>query len=594
MALSESEELELLELENENALAATPKSGMEKFTKLASDTLEKGPITAVKDNLRTVGEGLSAPTRGLRGLGVLAEKEVQAALPGGYEPTQEEALTRAAEATKPGYRPQPGEKIGSIVGESALLAPVAGVVPMAAGMAAQAGSERLAETGDIKKAGSTAAIHGATGLVVGGAAKGTEALLVGLQSLYRGLVGSAKGVSKKVVDEVFETASGDATPTVKEAASKFFERLTKLKNEANEGLEKATSTPGRSVAAEDVAEEAAKYAQALSDEVRTLSDEAATTLRDVPTIAKEQVIAPFQQVKAQLLERRLNIGMAQKQALKMLNRWQRSLNEMVTKGGASEQFIKKTIKTIDDDASWKDIAGTPVESALRQVRHGLDNVLKKSNPNYAKAMEPVAKKVAAQESFQDALKFSFGPNKTIIPTDQTVTAMKSLAKGTRPMSEKAINTATLGRPGETEIGFTGISNLAKSEAAGEAKETAVKAAEKAIPKDVPEFELRSLAESAARAGKGSPRADELALKIEEMLPGQGKEMADKLITAAANELYKRGKSNTTMAGAAAAAENIGGSGAALGFDRVLKGLQSAAKGTKRATVPLTKALAGEY
>lgn len=82
----------------------------------------------------------TAPIRGLRGLGVLAQALVA---PGedrfGEEPrpkTVGEAFHRAAEAVKPGYQPRAGERLGAAAGEMAATA-----LPMAAtgggGLAAQ-------------------------------------------------------------------------------------------------------------------------------------------------------------------------------------------------------------------------------------------------------------------------------------------------------------------------------------------------------------------------------------------------------------------------------------------------------------------------
>lgn len=106
---------------------------------------------------KAVGEAALAPVRGIRSLGVMAQKGIEKAIPGGNDPSFEEVIGRGAEATKPGFEPKPGEKIGSFVGEQAAIAGL--TAPLTAARAGATGlkaAASLAVRGGIGSGGLTA------------------------------------------------------------------------------------------------------------------------------------------------------------------------------------------------------------------------------------------------------------------------------------------------------------------------------------------------------------------------------------------------------------------------------------------------------
>jgi hypothetical protein len=70
-----------------------------------------------REGIQKAAQVVTTPIRGMRGLGVGAERLIS-----GDAPSQ--ALDRSAAAVKPGYIPQPGEKLGAFAGEMAATAPI--------------------------------------------------------------------------------------------------------------------------------------------------------------------------------------------------------------------------------------------------------------------------------------------------------------------------------------------------------------------------------------------------------------------------------------------------------------------------------------
>lgn len=148
------------------------KSGVES-AKATSETLlelggmgvESGIDTAEAVGVENVGKALTAPGRGMKGLGVGIERKI-------LGDTTDEALTRAGQAIEPGYELKEGERIGGYVGEfvgniplfmvgETLTAPAvfisgirgvgAAAIAAGSGMAMLNSAEQMAEHGEIDK-----------------------------------------------------------------------------------------------------------------------------------------------------------------------------------------------------------------------------------------------------------------------------------------------------------------------------------------------------------------------------------------------------------------------------------------------------------
>jgi hypothetical protein len=149
-----------------------------------------GPPDGFDHNKTTLQKVIGAsevPVRGLRGLGVGAERLIAGDRP-------QEALEKASEATQPGYQPKSGEKIGAFSGEmmdprfmlfggaGEKLATTGLMKAVAGGAAALGGVKALDETEELgsptlKGTGESAAFGAAGGAVLHGAAKLLEPAL---------------------------------------------------------------------------------------------------------------------------------------------------------------------------------------------------------------------------------------------------------------------------------------------------------------------------------------------------------------------------------------------------------------------------------
>lgn len=180
MALTEAEELELLELEALEAEGAT--------------TPQEPSL------LRKAAQVATTPIRGFRGLGVTTQKLVEGA------PLQE-SLQRGAEATKPGYEAQPGEKIGAAVGGMAPFLPLAAIGGVPAALIA--GGSNVAE--QFSEKGKVEPIEAAASTLLAGLGKpvakaGVGVTKAGVKLAKLGNVRPTEVVGKEI--EALERASG--------------------------------------------------------------------------------------------------------------------------------------------------------------------------------------------------------------------------------------------------------------------------------------------------------------------------------------------------------------------------------------------------
>lgn len=122
-----------------------------------------------------LGESLSLPIRGYRGVGVGLQRYMS-----GDSPSK--ALERASAAVQPGYIPKKGERIGSAIGTVAPTGPL-GVGGTALALGGSSGAEKLAEGKPIGEALNTAARDTLLNLLLG---KAAEAGVPALTKLIKG------------------------------------------------------------------------------------------------------------------------------------------------------------------------------------------------------------------------------------------------------------------------------------------------------------------------------------------------------------------------------------------------------------------------
>lgn len=509
-----------------------------------------------------LGEAISQPFRGFRGIGVGTERLLL-----GDSPTA--ALEAANRAVTPGYVPAEGEKIGAFAGGVAPLAPLGLPAGIAASMIGS-GSEKLAETSSLGDASNEAAKAGALGMLTAGAIKG-GAYTIGkgmeyggklLSPAYRAFISSIKGVGRNVVDTVMETAD-DMTPKTEKVAQEFFDAIGGIKEKANLKLSRAQNLPVTGATPEVIANKGIELSKSLRGEVGTLSEKANELLSTEKTIPKTEILGKIQKLIDSLKTSGTTFGKLRGQAESSLKKWADDIDMLgkvdgidkpgpkflsgpygekislpaeptapdVSSGKISEFELKQIIKAIDGDTIWDGPASEPIVRVLRSLRGEMDDVLKQ-NTSYSEAMVPIAKKIRAAESIEDALGLARGSNNVVNVTDQTASKIKSIIAGNKVSSEDDIS----------QVGFKDLINSARKRMEmGDFKDSAIKEAAKALRARYPsDINIYQMAETAARQGEGSPPYLKLERTMQDILGKEkGSDVARSVLTSQAKELFLR-------------------------------------------------------
>ncbi len=434
MPLTESEELELLELENANAIAngngqssekslaenvtsavvntptrERPKSAAEAVTRFAKDTMETfSPPTSIEGVKRFLSPapgqygalrtGQDISTYGREDINKLAESFVQ----------------------KPGIRDYPRLAAtigtgGAMMGDMLVMSPRD--VAVGAGM------------GKIVK-GLNAAEMG-----IRGAAKNTG----------KSLISTTLGPTKEAVSARFENPKGFKEANQREWID-VAQKATDAVKQASKTLEKKSTEAFKTLSQKS----------SLSDggiEKSGLFDNLEGTIRNLEVSeggaigpAQEKAIAVLQKIKDRLVQ----VGEQPGKTVREVIEWdtsglspQKVTRQIVEMGdprktGISERSLKEIIQQLDKNINWDDPSAGPVNDALENLRVGYDGLLKNRNSTYEKAMRPVSAITRTIMESKKMLGLVDKPGEGIVPGSNTEAALKNLSGATRGNTRKML------------------------------------------------------------------------------------------------------------------------------------------------------------
>lgn len=405
------------------------------------DETQKSIIDKGTKAISNVSSVATTPIRGMRGVGVGAQRIIE-----GDSPS--DALNRAAAATKPGYVPGPGEKIGAFGGEMLATAPFLAAMgggPLATQALKGAASSGIltsimgsAESGDIgiDDAFISTAFGGAAPYILGPAMAGVGKI--------------ARSGGKKLMSSIFGPSE--------EALSARFRRPADIKG-------------AKSI--EDIAGAVSKGLTKLSNRVRELDDRAWETLKLKDQNA-DDVLDILHSVKRSIgVVEGKPIGVAQKKAVSVINDMISDVEGSFKKPASiipgpmgsidppkiprklSQEQVRSIIKAADENINWDDPRATVANEALVDFRMKLSNHLKATNPEFEKVMAPLAKRTELLSELSRT--FSIGKEAGIYSPKDTATG--KLKTATR---EGRVNARTLLRKLKATTGQDTLKEMSDS------------------------------------------------------------------------------------------------------------------------------------
>lgn len=316
------------------------------------------PGFAVPPAVQLGAKALLTPGRGLRGLGVMAQKLGHAVRTGNPKDlNMQDIVSRASAATQPGYQAQPGEKLGSF--GSALVDPVnlaAGLIPgqggilksiaSGAGLAGGANLLDQAEQGriDPKRLLGSSAIGAGLGYLTHGLSSAASSFIGDAPAMVANVTKIPK---KSTANFIADKNIMAGAPTTEDAMTANLESKANEINQNLQGLtlsEKADRVvAGKNTGTNLTAVERSKFKAIPADEI---SDEIDTMRRLMPQF-KQQADAKIQKARdmgLSPLEISKVTNNASSDALKRLLNIRQSIKERIgepatfsmTKGGLAD------------------------------------------------------------------------------------------------------------------------------------------------------------------------------------------------------------------------------------------------------------------
>lgn len=310
-------------------------------------------------------------------------------------------------------------KTGGIVG-STLIAPESAVgrIALAAGMGAGSGIDAAEKNADIPE---DALKGAAVGGVLGSAAEGVSNIISKvLPKAAKGAVSSLAGGPENVE--------------------------TYLANP--EGVKNALGT---TAAAEKLADRANDLAVASGH----MSDDALSKLRpdvspiSVPTKGLDPIVqnlgedtlSPlFAPSESSLTVNGVPVGQAQRNALHALQGYKDALTQIAEQNGGKvpETALGKIVRDMQDDVNWN-VDDKVVNSAKKQLEGTINALLKKSNPEYAVAMEPVSELAGNVGSLKKTFRLDRDESGNLINSDTTNQKMGTVLNEGKSNAQELLN-----------------------------------------------------------------------------------------------------------------------------------------------------------
>lgn len=122
------------------------------------------------------------------------------------------------------------------------------------------------------------------------------------------------------------------------------------------------------------------------------------------------------------------VGPAQKAALDEISKYSKSLYDISKQNGGQipDNLMAQIIRDIDDNTNWTDQSQKVTNGALKQLRHGLDTMLKENNPDYEDAMKSVSQNAALLDKLRRTFGLKFEPGAGLTATDTTASKIANV------------------------------------------------------------------------------------------------------------------------------------------------------------------------
>ena len=189
---------------------------------------------------------------------------------------------------------------------------------------------------------------------------------------------------------------------------------------------------------ETLARELPNDIQKLSDHVSTLHDKALDTLSTSKFLTdgaqtRDAILKTITEAKNALGR---SISDASVSAKAVLNKYYGRIYKIGPT--VSENELGHIVRDIDNDIDWNFKGRAPQNSALESVRTGIDGLLKTGNPDYERAMGPVADNVRLLKKAQSIFHIERDIGQGFKATNTTAAALKGAAKETRIDSQDVL------------------------------------------------------------------------------------------------------------------------------------------------------------
>lgn len=434
MPITESEELELLELENANAIAngngqASGKSLAENVSSAVVNTptreRPKNAAEAVTRFAKDTIETFSPPTS-MEGV-----KRFLSPAPGQYGALRtgqdiaaygREDINKLAESfvQKPGIRDYPRLAAtigtgGAMMGDMLVMSPRD--VAVGAGM------------GKIVKG------LNAAEMMIRGAAKNAG----------KSLISTTLGPTKEAVTARFENPKAFQEANQREWID-VADKATEAVKQASKTLEKKSTEAFRTLSQKSSLADGGIEKSGLFDNLEETIRRLEVSEGGAVGPAQEKAISVLQKIKDRLLQ----VGEKPEKTVREIVDWdtsgiypQKVTRQVIEMGdprktGISEKSLKEIILQLDKNINWDDPAAGPVNDALENLRVGWDSHLKSRNPSYEKAMRPVSSITRTMMESKKMLGLVEKPGEGLVPGANTEAALKNLSGATRGNTRKML------------------------------------------------------------------------------------------------------------------------------------------------------------
>lgn len=245
-----------------------------------------------------------------------------------------------------------------------------------------------------------------------------------------GMAGAAEMGTAAKMGTMAGTAATEATPGIgQRVLAKGLRVGVGIPEEATFSRMKNPAAVKTAFSHLELADQVVDSVKNLGEQIKTLSEKAAETLRASPYI--EEGAIPKTDVLKRLESARRQIGGAytpeKQNAIKALKGIEQNLKDKL-KSTVSETQIKSLIQELDSNINWGDPSASTRNKALIKLRTGIDKILKDQNPSYKNAMVDVDEAMRVNDKMQSTFGIERETARGLKPSNQTVNKIKSALK----------------------------------------------------------------------------------------------------------------------------------------------------------------------